>query len=185
MIIRSIWRRSRHLYRHYFKQKNYVFRREGPFTQEARNDCIFASYQSFTALPERLKEDRHKRGDQDGLKQDKLELDENATLWVAYVDHNVATTVFTRRGTHFRRWFVELKPNDIVVFRLNTNEHYRGRGLASSLIRHALFSIGDDSASAYIDCRTYNKPSKRAIEKAGFECIAIKKTITREWALYD
>lgn len=185
MMLRNVFRRLRRVYRRHFKQKNFVFRHEGPFTPETRDDCAFASYESFDSLPEAVKKARQKRRDKDDLAQDKLELDENATLWVAYVDGQVASTVFTRRGNHFRRWFVELKPDDVVVFRLNTREQYRGRGLAPSLIRHALCSVGDDSASAYIDCRTYNKPSKRAIEKVGFHCIAIKKTITREWALYD
>jgi GNAT superfamily N-acetyltransferase len=115
---------------------------------------------------------------------DKQEIDENALLWLAFVDGRVASSVFTREGKYFKRWFVGLNPEDLVVFRLSTRPELRGRGLAPSLIVHALHCTSPKGC-AYIDCRTYNKPSIRCIEKVGFECIATKKTIKREWALYD
>ena len=184
-ILGKIWRRLMHYYHQWFCRQNYIFRHEGPFNPENRTDCTFASYESFDNLPEEIKADIYAGTDGSRLETDKQELGENATLWVAFVDGRVATTAFTRKGKYFRRWFLDLRPEDVIVFRLNTKPEFRGRGLAPSLIRHVLNSITNLSEHAYIDCRTYNKPSKRCIEKAGFKCVAVKKKIKREWALYD
>lgn len=180
----KIWRRLRRYYRQWFCHRNYIFRHEGPFCPEERIDCTFACYESFEELPEQVKKDLC-AGDNSRLEIDRQELSENATLWVAFVGGRVATTVFTRQGKYFRRWFLDIRSEDIVVFRLNTQLEFRGRGLAPALIRHVLHETSALAGHAYIDCRTYNKPSKRCIEKAGFKCVAIKKTIKREWALYN
>jgi hypothetical protein len=178
------WRRFVHgYYRPWFCQNNYVFRHEGPFPEEIRTDCMFSRYESFAALPDHLKQSMTAEGNPSRLEVDERELQDNATLWIALVDNEVACTVFTRRGADFRRWFVELQPEDVVVFRLRTYIGFRGRGLAPSLMRHALHEIMDERNCAYIDCRTYNKASIRCIEKTGFKRIATLKTISREWAL--
>ncbi len=185
MLLGKIHRRMLSYYRKWFCQMNYIFEHAGPFSPENRAGCTFKCYASFDEIPEQVKADMCPPGDTSRLEIDKLELSENAKLWIALVDDRVASIVFTRKGKYFRRWFLVLQPEDIVVFRLLTHPEYRGRGLATSLIRHAIYTASDKPGKAYIDCRTYNKPSKRCIEKAGFKCIAIKKTIKREWALYD
>jgi GNAT superfamily N-acetyltransferase len=185
ILLGKIRRRLTRYYRQWFCQQNYIFRHDGPFSREDRSDCTFECYESFDKLPKEVKTDICADGGPSRLETDKLELSENAVIWIAFVDGRVATTVFTRKGKHFRRWFLELQQEDVVVFRLRTHPDFRGQGFAPSLIRYAVSVIADKAGSAYIDCRTYNKPSKRCIEKAGFTCVATKKTIKREWALYE
>lgn len=118
------------------------------------------------------------------IEMDRRELAENAVLWIASMDGYVASFLFTRKGQYFKNWFLELRPDDVVLFRMRTTENYRGRGLAPSLMRHAMHNCVAPPARAFIDCRTYNKPSIRAIQKAGFQCVAKKRTIRRDWALH-
>ncbi|MDH3347097.1 MAG: GNAT family N-acetyltransferase [Desulfobulbaceae bacterium] len=186
-LLGKIWRRCKRYYHLWFCRQNYIFKYDGPILPQQRSDCKYESYESFDELPEHVKVDICADGDASRLEADKLELGENAILWVAFIDGCVATTVFTRKGKHFRRWFLDLQPADVVVFRLRTLPVFRGRGLAPALIRHAIYAQSgtDKSGQAYIDCRTYNKTSKRCIEKAGFKCVATKKAIKREWTLYD
>ena len=181
----KMWRRMLVYYRRWFCDNNYIFKHTGPFHVEERSDCTFQTFNSFKEIPDQVKLGMCVDSDTSRFKSDELELRENACLWLALVNGQVASIVFTRKGKYFRRWFVDLQPEDTVVFRLLTRPEYRGRGIATSLIRHAMHETTSNSGNAFIDCRTYNKPSKRCIEKAGFQCIGIMKTIKREWALYD
>ncbi len=185
MLIRKIGRRFRKYYRHFFCHQNYIYKHDGPYEIKERTDSSFEFYDDYDDIPENVIADISANNNQRRLATDKLELTENATLWVAFVNGHVATTVFTRKGEHCRRWFVSLQPDDVIIFRLHTRPQFRGRGLAPSLIHHAAHSSTSAFGNVFIDCRTYNKPSIRCIEKAGFKCIATMKTIKREWVLYD
>lgn len=171
-------------YHRWFFRHSFVFRHEGSSSRERRTDCEFKRYDSFQELPNTVVVDIASDSSVSQMEMGKRELDEHATLWVAFVAGRVATTVYTREGRYFHHWFLELQPEDIVVFRLVTRQEYRGRGLAPSLIRHAIHETVKPPGHAYIDCRTYNKPSIRCIEKAGFTRIARKRSIKRDWALY-
>lgn len=178
------WRRF--LHRHYrprFCRQNYIFRHEGPFPPEKRIDCTFEHYQSFEELPEHVIEDMKISGLGTRFDMDRRELEEHATLWIAFVDNHFASRMFTRKGQYIGRWFLDLRPEDIVFFRGLTHPDYRGRGLLPSLIRHAAHEALGHLDYAYTDCRTYNKAAVRCIEKIGFSRVAVMKAITREWAL--
>jgi GNAT superfamily N-acetyltransferase len=176
--------RARSEYRKRFANQNYIFQHSGPFADDTRRDCEFNAYHSAKEIPPQIVECICESGTAARFETDKLELSENAVLWIATVDGDLASSVFTRRGLHFRNWFVSLRPDDLVVFRLKTESRYRGCGIAPSLMRYALKRSMLEQGSAYIDCRTYNTASIRCIEKAGFKRIAKIKTIRRDWALY-
>jgi RimJ/RimL family protein N-acetyltransferase len=176
-------RRVRSYYRRWFCDRNYIFRHDGPFLPVDRADCTFEQYRSPGEVPSEIKSEIRRQSGERRLETDLRELSHNATLWVAIIDGQLASSVFTRQGEHFRRWFVPLSPGDSVAFRGRTHEAFRGRGLAPSLIGHALHHSVEPGAHAYTDCRTYNKPSIRCIEKLGFKLIATMRSIRREWAL--
>jgi len=180
------WRRFFYrVYRPLFCQQNYIFRHEGPFPAETRTDCAFRRYDAIENIPQETIDDMQTNGVPGRLKMDRAELQEHASLWIAMIDGHAACTVFTREGKHFTNWFLPIQAEDVIVFRLWTHPDYRGRGLAPSLMRHAMHEIMQPGGHAYIDCRTYNKPSIRCIEKSGFKCVAKKRTIKRDWALHD
>ena len=171
-------------YHEWFSKTNYIFSFKGTISPEKRTDCEFLSYKSFESLPEQTRIDMCEDGSIIQLNQNKLELEENAILWIASVNSHMVSFVFTRQGKYFKNWFVPLQPTDIVFFRLGTNPSYRGRGYATSLIRYVMHELETKEALFYIDIRTYNRPSIRCVEKTGWLCIGKKKSIDRNWAMY-
>jgi len=102
---------------------------------------------------------------------------------LALLDGRLAGASVSRRGDHFKRWFVPLRPHDVVIFRNRTLPDFRGRGLCPALMRHVMAHELAGDGRAYIDCRVYNKPSICSIEKAGFRRIATMKPLRRKDAL--
>jgi len=98
-------------------------------------------------------------------------------LWVAFLHEAPACIALSRKGKHIPKWFVALDPEDIVIFRVNTLQACRGKGLSPALTRHIMRHELKDGGKAYWDCKIYNKPSIRAAEKAGFHCVAKMKPI--------
>jgi hypothetical protein len=114
---------------------------------------------------------------------DLREMKHAAVLWVGYLDGELAGLSMTRRGAHFRRWFVPLNPEDIVVIRNQTAPTFRGRNVCPALMRRAIAEELKSGGTAYCDCRVYNHASIRSIEKAGLRRIATCRPLSRAEAL--
>jgi RimJ/RimL family protein N-acetyltransferase len=114
---------------------------------------------------------------------DAREIRDHAVYWVGYLDGQVVGTRMSRRGQYFRSWFVPLEKNDIVIFRGRTLPPFRGRGISAVMLRYIISREVAAGGRAFTDCDVYNKPSIRAIGKAGFRRIATKKSISRREAL--
>ncbi len=177
------WRRALWFYRRRFQNRCHVFVHRGPFPPEHRDDCAFHRFDRFDDVPQDVRDAVVAYRDASQLEMDAKEIRDGATMWGASCDGVLASVVFTRRGRDFRRWFLPLRPDDVVVFRLRTYPAFRGRGLAPSLMRQALHEYMQEGNDAYIDCRVYNKPSIRSITKTGFQRIATMKPIRREEAI--
>lgn len=175
----KVWRRLRRYYRRYFQNRNHVFVRRGPYPLAERDDCSFHCYPCFDDVPVEVRRAIITRRGRDVLETDRRELDEGAVMWIAEIHGTPASVLFTRRGGLFRDWFVPLDVDDMVIFRVRTDPQYRGRGLAPSLMRRAMAESLSSDSRAYVDCRVYNRPSIRSIEKAGFERIATMRPIER------
>lgn len=175
-------RRLRRYYLRYFQHRNHVYVHRGPFPPEHRDDCTFHRYERFEDVPPEVREAIIAAGGQKALDTDEREMRQNGVMWAAFCDGGLASVLFTRCGAYFRQWFVPLEDGDVVIFRVRTYPQFRGRGIAPSLMRHAFHECLSDGGAAYIDCRVYNHPSIRSIEKAGFEHIATMKPISRQEA---
>ena len=176
-LVTRVSRRLLVIYRRLFCQQNYIFRHSGPFDAPELPQCTFASHTSDSEIPQSIIDDIIASRPEKSFDVDNDELRNHATLWVALVNGRVGSFFYTRKGSHFRKWFLPLSPDDVVVFRMRTPDQHRGRGYAPALLRHALSQIIIDGAWAHIDCRTYNKPSIKAIEKAGFVRVAKMRTL--------
>lgn len=176
----KVLRRLQRYYRRYFQNRNYVFVHRGPFPPEHREDCHFKRYSTFEQIPSQVRDGFIATGRDQVLACDRRELDEGATMWAVFIGDELASVIFTRQSGAFRRWFVELGENDIVFIRGRTDIRFRGRGLLPSLMRYAMHNCLKEGGSAYLDCRVYNKPSIRAIQKTGFSCIATMKPLSRQ-----
>ncbi len=170
-------------YRKWFRNWNHIFVHKGPFEPLRSIACEFVRYAHFEELPDHVRAAIAHYGGRKILKMDQQEMEQSADIWIAIIDQQLAGVLFTRKGKKFRRWFVEIKDDDMVIFRMRTYPAFRGRGVAPSLMRYAMHHSLQGGHKAYIDCRVYNKPSIRAIQKAGFKQFATMKPIKREEAL--
>lgn len=180
----KLFRKIIYYYQELFQKRNHVYVHQGPFRPVRSSFCEFVRYIHFDQIPKSICEAIVRLEGMETLDMDRQELDQEATMWVALVDQNLASVLFTRRGCHFKHWFVELLNDDIVLFRVRTYPEHRGRGIASSLMRFAMHNSLKQGDRAFIDCRVHNKPSIRCIQKAAFNRIATMKPISREKALF-
>ena len=111
------------------------------------------------------------------IEGDIRELSGQSQYWIASIEGTIVATAFSRRGASLDRWFVALQPRDLVIFRVRTHLSHRGMGIAPAMYRKVLQESLRNGQKAYVDCRIYNRPSIRSIEKAGFVQIATMKPI--------
>lgn len=95
----------------------------------------------------------------------------NGIMWLALVDGNIAGYAWSRRYDGNRGWYVKLNPDDVIVLATVTFVAYRGRGLMSDLVLTAIREEVPSHGRAYIDCKAWNVPAIKYIERSGFERI--------------
>ncbi|NHA15368.1 GNAT family N-acetyltransferase [Thioalkalivibrio sp. XN279] len=178
-----VWNRVIWAYRGRFQSDHHVFVRNGPYPVETRPEIKFFRFAHFADVPAFVREAIVENQGHGALETDARELKDHSLMWVAMFDDTVAGVLHSRRGKHFLNWFVPLRDEDIVFFRVRTYPQFRGRGICPSMYRYIMHQELPDDARAFADCAIYNKSSRRSLEKAGFQTIAIAKPITREWAL--
>ena len=143
----------------------------------------FERYDQAALVPEHVRQTICQAEGSASFDVDILEIQDNAVYWAAYLDDRVAGTMLSRSAVHFRRWFVPLESQDMVLFRARTLPAFRGRGVYPALMRHMIAQDLRPEGHAYVDCRVYNTPSARGIERAGFRKIATMKPLSRQAAL--
>lgn len=164
------------------EDRHLVFAHRGPYSA-TRCALGFACYARHDDVPADVLAAMARHGGPHGADIDRREMDEDAILWVAMSGGQPAGVLFSRRGRHFRAWFVALADRDVVLFRMKTFPEFRGQGIAPDLLRHAMQASLRDGGNAYVDCTVSNKASARSIGKAGFVHIATLPPLSREAAL--
>lgn len=179
----KIRRRLVRYYRKWFKSRNHIFMHRGPFAVFAGPACDFFSYDKFDDIPKPVLDVFERNDGKKSLEIDRQEMGQAAVMWLAFFDSKPAGILFTRRGRDFKKWFVDLAEQDIVLFRMHTYPEFRGRGIAPALMSYAMSQSLGEGGRAYIDCSVFNSSSRRSIEKAGFSLVATMKPISRKQAL--
>ncbi|MCH8806568.1 MAG: GNAT family N-acetyltransferase [Planctomycetes bacterium] len=171
-------------WRRIVQHRNHVFMQEGPAqTGSAPPNLTVVRCDRLEDLAPELLATMRSRFSPSSLEVDRWELGHGAVLWVGLIDGRLAGVSMSRRGDQFKCWFVPLRRHDVVIFRNRTLPDFRGRGLCPALMQHVMFHELAGDGRAYVDCRVYNKPSIRSIEKAGFRRIATMKPLRRKDAL--
>ncbi len=98
-------------------------------------------------------------------------------LWLALCGDDVAAFQWSRRGRDFLRWFTELAPQDIVIFGGTTRAAFRGRGIIPYLVARQIAVDVAAGGRAWCDCKVWNQPARRCIEKVGFRCIGARRPL--------
>lgn len=163
--------------------KHHVFTHRGPYSAVTDTELSFRAYENADDLPAEVCHAIIAEGGESTLAEDRRELRENATLYVASINDRSAGLLLTRKGRYFAEWFVPLDSEDVVFFRVRTYPAFRGRGVAPKLYRFAMHAELANGGTAYVDCSRRNVPSIRSILRAGFEWIADEKPLSRKRAL--
>ena len=155
---------------HLFRNKTFVFER-GPIVGEFSSRWDVVRIDSLEGLPEEY----HKalvveEGELiDGLLA--REFSRNGTLWLSLVEGAVAGYAWTRHPDVGQEWFVEVTPDDTIVLATVTFVGYRGKGVMTDLVQTALQREVPPGGRALVDCRKWNTPAIKFIERSGFERI--------------
>ena len=100
---------------------------------------------------------------------------QNAKLYVLHTQGGqLGSFMWVKAGRDVKIWMIPLQADDRVVYAAYTPKDMRGKRLWAHLIRHAVDTDSVTGGQWYSDCHIYNKPSRRALERNGFDVIARK-----------
>jgi hypothetical protein len=174
----------RRLWRRIARHRNHVFVHEG-FTAKVSEPPGLTVIRCTTQaeIPENVLAAMLARGGAAAQETALWELEHHAVQWTGLIDGEFVGTCMSRRGRHFAKWFVPLEGQDIVIFRNWTLPEHRGKGICPSIMRRIIAQELANGGKAHTDCRVYNKPSIRSIEKVGFRRIVTKRPLERSEAI--
>lgn len=178
-VSRKLFDGFRRLWRRVFRHRNHVFVWRGdPAGRPRLTDLTVLRFQGQDELPGDLRAKMAAIHSERIFETDRFEMEHGAVLWVVLMDGGYVGSSLSRSGRHYLKWFVELEPHDVVIFRNATAPAFRGRGICPALMREIIARELSDGGRAYVDCQIDNKASIRSIEKAGFRRIATLKPIS-------
>jgi ribosomal protein S18 acetylase RimI-like enzyme len=96
-----------------------------------------------------------------------------AQLWIGFCGKEVAGICWSWSGLTRSDYFVPLETDDANILSCFVFPRFRGRGIYPTMLKHIASTLGDHDGihRVFIDCRSWNYPSIRGIEKAGFHLI--------------
>lgn len=177
---RDLKHRSIKLFNRCFRHWNYVMKYDpAAARRDLPSGVEILRFDNADAIPTELL-DKMRRVDSERSVQAYVYHVRNkgAVLWVAMRDGEVIGTQLSRQGRHIPHWFIPLEADDMVLYRVKTAPAARGQGLCPSMMQHIIAHELPNSQSAYADCRIYNHPSIRSLNKTGFRIIGKMRPIT-------
>lgn len=175
-------RRLNRYYQKWFKNRNHIFVYNGSIKPIADFPYKIECYEKFNDIPLKWQE-MIKSYSENTIEILRLEMEKNGILWLAILEQQIVGYMMSRYGRHFKKWYVDLQADDIVLGFGQTYPDFRGKGIAPLLMNHIIMnSLQQQESKAYADCRISNTSSIRSIEKV-FKHIATKRRISRDQAL--
>ena len=91
-------------------------------------------------------------------------------LWLGWIEGEIAGVCWSCSRKSRMDYFVPLREDDATILSCFVFPQYRGRGIYPSMLETIVRTLmNDDQVSkVYIDCKSWNRPSIRGIQKAGF-----------------
>jgi hypothetical protein len=100
-----------------------------------------------------------------------------ATLFLVLYEGRPATMLWAKRGIYVTRWYLPLTESDVVLYGWHTSPQYRGMNLIGVAMESAIACFSGETNRFLADVKTWNKPSIRAMEKAGFRFLLKSKPL--------
>ena len=94
------------------------------------------------------------------------------TLWVGEIDGVVAATQWCVRGRDLPKWYIALKPSDIVIYAISTFDEFRGRGIQPAMMRYIIENEPRGDGDFYCDVFIWNTVALKNTEKVGYRRFA-------------
>ena len=156
-------------WRHLFRNRNRVFVYEpSGYLPAAREDVTIWRMEAMAAIPEViLRQLSEQLGDR-YLRAAGCEFRMRGILYVALAGEVVAAVQWSRIASDIDTWFTSLEREDVVIFGGTTLPAFRGRGIMPWMIQHQANLDGKPGRRVLADCKVWNTPARKAIEKAGF-----------------
>lgn len=94
-------------------------------------------------------------------------------LWVSYIGGEPAGVCWSTCPENAEDYFVPLGRKGVLVRKCLTLPQFRRRGVYTATLQHMIRSLAAcGTERIFIDCRSWNTPSVRGIERAGFTRLA-------------
>jgi hypothetical protein len=100
-----------------------------------------------------------------------------ATLFLVLYQGRAASILWAKRGAAGRRWYLPLHSSDVVLYGWHTYPEYRGLNLIGLAMQSAIACFSATTDRFLADVKVWNKPSIRAMEKAGFRMVLKTKPL--------
>jgi hypothetical protein len=100
-----------------------------------------------------------------------------ATLFLVLYDGRPASMLWAKRGRFVKRWYLPLADTDVVLYGWHTSPQYRGLNLIGLAMESAIGCFAAQTERFLADVKIWNKPSIRAMEKAGFRFVLRAKPL--------
>ena len=109
-------------------------------------------------------------------------------LWIGRLEDKIAGICWSCSHKKRTEYFVALDEDDATILSCFVFPQYRGRGIFPAMLQAMVraLMVEDHAHRVYIDCKSWNAPSIRGIQKAGFNFIgsAVRMVLCgRVWIL--
>ena len=94
-------------------------------------------------------------------------------LWLGWIEGEIAGICWSRGRKNRTDWFVPLQEDDATLVSAFVFPQYRGRGIYPTMMETIVRTLMDHDqvSNVYADCKSWNAPSIRGLQKAGFSLI--------------
>ena len=100
------------------------------------------------------------------------EFNRGSNLWIGFIDEKFAAYQWSIGARLLNAWYVDLRPDDLVIYSAETLNAYRGLGINAVMFRQAIEQEPNE-IDIYCDAAKWNRAAHKNIEKAGFRSIKI------------
>lgn len=112
---------------------------------------------------------RMSRGNGMIREMDKL-FSRSCELWIGRLEGKIAGICWSRCNKRRTDYFVGLEETDATILSCLVFPAFRGRGIFPAMLQTMVKTLMDEDQvrRVFIDCKSWNQPSRRGIQKAGF-----------------
>lgn len=172
MIVLRAYRAVRH-------RKHFIFEHDGSVAHFEAPGLKVTRYQQVESIPHHVLQAFGDDAGQEMIDGIHDRFREGSVCYIAEIDGEPGSILWSRKGSAIDQWYVPLRDEDFVLYAMYTMPKFRGRRAIRALMAAAISTETGDGGLPYSDCRTWNRPSKRAMEAMGFKVIGLRKALPR------